>query len=107
MLWKKTPSNSNIVGDSWDVYTYQYGENLRAVISLDHTFIGDPQKLARVKQALEANGFQETYSSGDTLVMSKQSRLDLDEVFGVTRRLFLYSADVGVQYDGWGTAVES
>ena len=71
--------------------------------------IGTGQVLTgeEVKQALEADGFRETYSSDDTLVMSKQSRLDLDEIFGVTGRLFLYSADIGVQYDGWGAAVES
>jgi regulator of RNase E activity RraB len=82
------------------------GSNPSALHLLDHTFVGAPQKLARVKQTLEADGFQETYSSDDTLVMSKQSRLDLNEVFGVTGRLFLYSTDVGVQYDGWGAAVE-
>ena len=33
MFWKK--ARFNIVGDSWDVYSYTYGDNQRAVISFD------------------------------------------------------------------------
>jgi hypothetical protein len=37
--------------------------------------------------------------------MGRESVLDLEEVFGITGKLFSFCADCGVKYDGWGAAV--
>ncbi|MCP4602333.1 MAG: DUF695 domain-containing protein [Proteobacteria bacterium] len=72
---------------------------------LEHTFLGDSAQLARLQQQLGADSFQVLHSDDERLVMGKDSCLILDEVFGLTRKLFSYCNSIDVSYDGWGAQV--
>jgi regulator of RNase E activity RraB len=81
------------------------GTDPEALHVLDHTLVGEPETLEKIRRQLEADGFKKTGGEGDVLVMSRASPLDLDAIFGLTSRLSGYCAQMGVEYDGWGAAV--
>ncbi|MBN1486777.1 MAG: DUF695 domain-containing protein [Anaerolineae bacterium] len=83
----------------------QAGSDPQAIHNLEHTFVGDPKILKRLKGELITNGFELVSDAGDTLVMSKGSKLDLNQVFGLTSKLSGYCRHLGISYDGWGAMV--
>ncbi len=81
------------------------GSDPHSLHLIEHTIVGEDEKLLRIRDELQASGFTEVWLGDGRLVMGKESRLTLDEIFGVTGKLFSYCKAVGVKYDGWGAAV--
>jgi len=81
------------------------GMNPNSLHLVEHTIVGEDEKLLRIRDELKAGGFTEVWIGDGRLVMGKESRLELEEIFGVTGKLFSYCEAVGVKYDGWGAAV--
>ncbi len=81
------------------------GTDPEALHVLDHTLVGEPETLEKIRRQLEGDGFEKTGGEGEVLVMSRESPLDLDAIFGLTSRLYGYCEQMGVEYDGWGAAV--
>ena len=81
------------------------GSNPKSLHLIEHTIVGEDEKLLRIRDELQASGFTEVWLGDGRLVMGKESRLTLEEIFGVTGNLFSYCKAVGVKYDGWGAAV--
>jgi regulator of RNase E activity RraB len=72
---------------------------------LEHVIVGGEDTLLKIRDDLGNNGFKEISLGDGCLVMGRESKLNIAEVFGVTGRLFDYCRDKGVTYDGWGAAV--
>jgi regulator of RNase E activity RraB len=81
------------------------GSNPRAPHWIEHSIIGERQKLLKLRDELIENGFTEIGMGDDHLTVGKTSSLDIDEIFGVTAKLSSYCESIGVKYDGWGAAV--
>jgi regulator of RNase E activity RraB len=72
---------------------------------LEHVILGDEDKLQKIRDELVKNGFVEVSLRSGCLVLGRDSKLNVDDVFSVTGRLFGYCEAMGVVYDGWGAAV--
>jgi regulator of RNase E activity RraB len=85
------------------------GADLEGDNILDHTFVGDPARLARVKDALAANGYAVKTESAGSLTMSKDPllALDQDNIDRITAELRQLAKRCGVSYDGWGMEIRS
>jgi regulator of RNase E activity RraB len=81
------------------------GSNPKSLHLIEHTIVGEDERLLSIRDELKANGFTEVCIGDGKLVMGKESRLGLEEIFCVTGKLFSYCETVGVKYDGWGVAV--
>jgi regulator of RNase E activity RraB len=81
------------------------GSNPEVPHLLEHVIVGDEDMLLKIRDDLGNNGFKEVSLGGGCLVMGRESKLNIDDVFSVTGRLFDYCKDRGVTYDGWGAAV--
>ncbi|MFL7790691.1 MAG: DUF695 domain-containing protein [Anaerolineae bacterium] len=81
------------------------GSNPELPHLLEHVIVGDGEMLLRIRNDLGNNGFREISLRDGCLVMGRESKLNIDDVFGVTGRLFDYCRGKGVLYDGWGAEV--
>ena len=83
------------------------GSNPEKPHMLEHVFIGPEAALREIASQLESDGFRTISGEGERLVLAKPALLDLDEISELTGALEGFSASLGVEYDGWGTAVIS
>jgi len=83
----------------------QAGTDPEADHLLDHTFLGPDHALAGLRDQLGADGFTVSDAAPGRLTMSRPSPLDLEQIWGLTRRLATFCPRIGVRYDGWGAQV--
>jgi regulator of RNase E activity RraB len=81
------------------------GSNPNTLHMIEHVITGDKAKLLKVRDEMVNNGFKEISLDDSTLVIGKESRLNIDEIFNTTSRFFSYCPANGVTYDGWGAEV--
>lgn len=81
------------------------GSNPAKTHSLEHTFRGGPEQLNIIREELTAADFQLKKIENTELVVSRDSTLDLDEVFHITANLHLFAKDIGANYEGWGCQI--
>lgn len=81
------------------------GSDPEKIHCLEHVFIGPTAALKEVEEALELDGFVMHSKEEETLVMKKESPLDLWEIWAVTVGLKELAESNGVEYDGWGCFV--
>jgi regulator of RNase E activity RraB len=81
------------------------GSNPNVLHMIEYVITGDKAKLQKVCNDMVKNGFKEISLDDSALVIGKESRLNIDEIFSVTSRFFGYCPANGVEYDGWGTKV--
>ena len=81
------------------------GSDLDAEHPLEHHFIGPPEALAKVRAALEPDGFEPMGEIDDSLTFRRPAMLDLEAISTMTWGLARLAEDCGASYDGWGTPV--
>ena len=81
------------------------GSNPNVPHLIEHVITGEKAKLHKVRDEMVKNGFKEISLDDSTLVLGKESQLNIDEIFSITSRFFGYCPANGVEYDGWGAEV--
>ena len=81
------------------------GSNPNLPHMIEYVITGEQAKLQKVRDEMVRNGFTEIGFDNSSLVLGKEARLNIDEIFNITSRFFNYCPANGVVYDGWGAAV--
>ena len=81
------------------------GSDLEAEHLLEHHFLGSDEALAKLREALEPDGFEPMGEGEDSLTLRRPAMLDLEDISQMTWGLSRLAEDCGANYDGWGTMV--
>ncbi len=84
----------------------EQGSNPEKEHIIEHSFIGEKEKLQTLSDLLTSEGFAFNFLNDTNLILTKPSKLIGEELTNLTQKLAGYTASIGIKYDGWGTEVE-
>ncbi len=84
----------------------EQGSNPDKEHTIEHSFIGEKDKLQSLSDQLTSDGFILGSLNDNQLTLTKPSKLVGGELSNLTQRLASYTASIGIKYDGWGAKVE-
>lgn len=84
----------------------EQGSNPNKEHNIEHSFIGEKDKLQLLSEQLTQDGFVLGSLNENRLTLTKHSKLIGGELASLTQGLVSYTSSIGLKYDGWGTAIE-
>ena len=84
----------------------EQGSNPDKEHTIEHSFIGEKDKLQSFSDQLTSDGFILGSLNDNQLTLTKPSKLVGAELSNLTQRLASYTASIGIKYNGWGAKVE-